>query len=1427
MADVSPLHLTLEFGRVEKSGDPSEFVFTPQSYFLRTGPGSYDTALFPWTPETKADLEEVRRPGRDPAVVQRLGETLRRFLKQTDWASHEAEILMAVRERRPVILTMRSEAAELYSLPWELVTLRATGQFLGSIPSVVVRYEYPLTQSGIETPQPRPEGGRILFAYSGAVPATDHGQAIERACLAGGLAFDPAHDVLPHVSLKQLTAALESAQQAAKQGGRPISVLHLLCHGGAVGKTYGLVLDDADSPTGTVTVDAARMRQILEPFTGMVRLVVIAACDSGNSGALGNQLGSVAQTLHRVGVAQVVASRYPLSVVGSSHFAEKFYSELIENQSSVEQALVASRHELAKDASSLDWASIQLYERSEETLSRPLIFRPYRGFLPFMPEHRRFFFGREREVQELCERWKTLLAKQAPRLIVVDGVSGAGKSSFVLAGASQRLLQQLGPGSTAVRILPGNAPLQALAGALAKQQPGAPQLIIVEQLEELIVQTEDPAERTEFMHRLWALASKPHAPGQSESAVSVLMTLRTDFLHQLGSLTLDATGRRLADVLGVREHRQLLTPLREEQVLAAIVKPAQLVGLQLEAGLAERMLEDVKEEPGALPLLEHTLDLLWQERKGNVLTQAAYDELGGVAGALHAHADRLLDTLDAEDSKQARHLLLWLGTGWTSSHQGLRNRMQVAALRPTAQSEQRRFDRVLRRLVDERLLVLDLAQSGEELVEVAHETLLRRWKRLLSWVQEERPMLAARETVEAWVTEWRQRGTLLKDSQFGYIQEIAERHPDALSADARAMMAASEAERARIEERNRIARDAMSFLAADAAFGDDVTRLAAVMREAASKSATAIPGWWRSANDILHSELLTIAEIHHEDAVNEACFTRDGSTIATASPDGKLRFFRAPGFDRAVEFESPDGPLASVKLCQEANLIMTVSVSGVVRLHKGSDMSSHTLKGFANDAFSADFSSDGKRIVTGSADCTVRIWNAADGKQLQVLKGHEGQVRAVAFSPDGKRVASGGDDCMVGIWTLSEPQKPIIIGDLEPDETNDHPDHMELDKIYSLAWSPDGASLAVGTESGEVFIYPTRPKSEHERRGHESHEHIVWSLCFSPDGRELLSVSQDRVGVMWSVTGAHPPYYLLGHATGLTSGYFDSTGTRIITSSGDGAVRIWDASRSHLTHPTLWSDDAYPARGYIWAGNAAELAQKKITSPDGAWSAQVQSSGAIALKQLIGGNATGSLPAAGTLTAMSFTPDSQKLVLISDDKQIRVHTLGTDQVLALKGHSQPIISFHLSSDSRWLITGSADWTARIWDLNGTVETRVLSGHHSAVSVVAFCDDNKVVLTAENGGATRFWPESGPPLLLLAADRPDHLVAVNPSFTELITQCSGQCSGQSLGQSQSIFYLWETEYRLDSIIARLTHATPLQLTAKERESAMLPPLPPAS
>src|SRR6185503_268323 len=188
-----PASLLLEFARAEAAGDPHALRFAPQTYLLRSAGGGFASAELTWSPAFLDDLAALHQPSPDPALVQRIGESLRRFLEAAGWARREAEIIEALDQSRPVILTFRSAAAELYTLPWELVTLEATGQHLGELPGVLLRYEWPQTATAPESPSPRPEGGRVLFAWSaasGAVPAADHERALRAAARAGHLAFD-------------------------------------------------------------------------------------------------------------------------------------------------------------------------------------------------------------------------------------------------------------------------------------------------------------------------------------------------------------------------------------------------------------------------------------------------------------------------------------------------------------------------------------------------------------------------------------------------------------------------------------------------------------------------------------------------------------------------------------------------------------------------------------------------------------------------------------------------------------------------------------------------------------------------------------------------------------------------------------------------------------------------------------------------------------------------------------------------------------------------------------------------------------------------------------------------------------------------------------------------------------------------------------
>lgn len=362
----TPYTLTVEVTRAEGAGDPHAFRCMRQDYVFRSAKG-FGGAEFPWDTQVLEAMAQLLRPRPEPGTLQLLGERLRAFLEQglsthEGWAHHEQAILQAVEARRPVYLTFRFGAAELYSLPWELVTLRTTGQHLGELPGCLVQYEWP----GVSPAPARPQGPeRVLLGWSaagGEVPWREHRDAL------GSTAFEPDRDVVLRLSLP----ALEQALRQASEAGRPVTALHLLCHGTQVaGGTAGLVWNGAaDAPE---VVDASALRRVLGPFAGSLRLVVLCACYGGHAGTPGNALGSVAQGLHRVGLEAVVASRLPLSVEGSVRLAASFYGAW-KGPGSVRPALLEARRTLL-GAGGLEWASLQLFSAAEPP--RPAA-RPWR-----------------------------------------------------------------------------------------------------------------------------------------------------------------------------------------------------------------------------------------------------------------------------------------------------------------------------------------------------------------------------------------------------------------------------------------------------------------------------------------------------------------------------------------------------------------------------------------------------------------------------------------------------------------------------------------------------------------------------------------------------------------------------------------------------------------------------------------------------------------------------------------------------------------------------------------------------------------------------------------------------------------------------------------------------------------------------------------
>ncbi len=1064
---------------------------------------------------------------------------------------------------------------------------------------------------------------------------------------------------------------------------------------------------------------------------------------------------------------------------------------------------------------------------------------PYPGMVPFGAVDAAHFYGRSEEVARMVQ----LLRRQ--RFMMVIGPSGSGKSSLVYAGLLPELEQSryftkdywlirtMRPGPNPTNVLSDVIGHQnktsdfepGTVDALLKANPPAERLLLlIDQFEEVFTQAER-AEQARFITALQAFRAPENC--------ALILTLRADFYPDLMTSYLwpvDAS------------QRVEVAPLRGEALREAIQRPAADVGVRIEDALVNQLLADAADEPGALPLLQETMGLLWDDMEQRTLPMKAYEHLssdaghidGGISGlavAIAMKADTTLAELNERQQAIARRIFLRLiqfGEGRADT----RRQQPVDTLR-AANDAAGEFEQTLEHLTANRLLT---RSGGDDhhppAVDISHESLIGGWSRLQGWADEQREAEQIRRRLESKAVEWVRLGKgtgglldeaelpeaerwlvsvdaedlgfdatlpkLVKASQHAITKAETARE-NARQHELRQAAALAEEQRERIAEQGRAAKRMRRSMVG----------LVAVLLVAI---AAGVFGWKQSREaQKAEQEAMRLAEAESR-ARTQSESRRVEAEIARLESIAQLLLVQAPQQQSALFDER--GALMALQAYHfgaNGNRSLKAQVDSRLRQVIGKAYFSLILRQGSTE--SVVFNSDGTKLATSSINTgQVLLWDLTKpGARPVVLPGWPGAMTldgslaatrnfALALSPDGSMLLAANTDGGIAQWDLRNPQVP----------------HVKLPKqkggVWSAAYSANGHWLALGGKQDDVFTLWDLSKPEAEPRlisdpqpapaGSGPSLEVVGGVpvAFSPDNSTLATGSLNGVIRLWQIEDMRIPITSLqGHEGGLLDLVFYGDGKHLASSGQDGTIRLWNIEEPAAS-PAVLETNAGPAASLDFDANSRTLASSG--SGQGIWLWKVDE------PELPPVHIPG-----GFYYEVAFSPDGKRMASGGNaGGHLRLWDMessGRPQVLT--GHQGNPLSLAFSPDMTLLVSGAGvgDENIRLWrwDDLGAPPT-LLHGYGGEINSLNFSADGRRLVSASwDGNSIRIWdldqpepssrallvPETFEPWMALFAPNDEGVLATGMGGIYSWDLARSSTESKLLVQSED----WATEMALSS------------------------------
>jgi WD40 repeat protein len=522
---------------------------------------------------------------------------------------------------------------------------------------------------------------------------------------------------------------------------------------------------------------------------------------------------------------------------------------------------------------------------------------------------------------------------------------------------------------------------------------------------------------------------------------------------------------------------------------------------------------------------------------------------------------------------------------------------------------------VLNALAEARLITLN-----EDSAEVAHEALIREWHRLHEWLTQDREGLFLHRHLTESAHEWEKRGRdaaeLYRGARLAQTEEWAAVNPGRLNQSERDFIAASidHEQREALEreaQRQRELEAAQTLLAAEQQRAEEQRKVGHRLHYWASLQQTLLATAGEPASDSLNnlevdqdrSILLAMQAVktteipEAENALHQAILVarlRDTLTahtqpvhgiafspnsapgagrLATASQDGTIKIWQldetrikvsrdpqvtiSNTLDFDVYYYANGNTLA---FSPDGKQVAAISSGHTTKIwDSANDKLLNKLSGHKNNIYSLAFSPKEELLVTGSLDGTAVVWDARTGQELQTLTVTTTEVCPVVFNQDGKRLANGNGAGKVIVWDRIDGSKTPASSDRFAQSFSIEP---QLGVLSAIAFSPDGKQLAIGSYEIKVYDIDSATATSPARLALNipAHQNFVNGLFYSLDGTRLISASGDGTSKVWDAVTGQALFTLLGNAGPVTSTAHTSDGEQLFTAHANGQVRVWDLS---------------------------------------------------------------------------------------------------------------------------------------------------------------------------------------------------------------------------------------------------------------------------